>query len=179
MRRKLLIATAAIGGEQLPIEDVALNCYSLILGGDESSRVSAICAIKAFADFPDQWRCVRDGAVTIDTAVEEVLRWATPAMHFARTATADLELGGARIHAGDIVTMWNLSANFDERQFDAPDQFQVRVGQGEIEYGRVIANLERCGYDRALTVDIRDVPDSPFPIDPEVRKLKYLLESLV
>lgn len=131
-----MIATAAIGGEQLPIEDVALNCYSLILGGDESSRVSAICAIKAFADFPDQWRCVRDGAVTIDTAVEEVLRWATPAMHFARTATADLELGGARIHAGDIVTMWNLSANFDERQFDAPDQFQVaRTPNKHVSFG--------------------------------------------
>jgi sugar phosphate isomerase/epimerase len=60
-----------------------------------------------------------------------------------------------------------------------PDQFQVRIGQGDIEYGRVIAQLERCRYDRALTVDVRDIPDSPFPIEPEVRKLKYLLESLV
>ena len=61
----------------------------------------------------------------------------------------------------------------------APDQFQVRVGQGEIEYGRIISQLERCRYDRALTVDIRDIPDGPFPVEPEVRKLKYLLESLV
>jgi sugar phosphate isomerase/epimerase len=60
-----------------------------------------------------------------------------------------------------------------------PDQFQVRVGQGEIEYGRVISLLERCDYERALTVDIRDIADSPFPVEPEVRKLKYLLESLV
>jgi sugar phosphate isomerase/epimerase len=60
-----------------------------------------------------------------------------------------------------------------------PDQFQVRIGQGDIEYGRVITHLERCRYDRALTVDVRDIPDSPFPIEPEVRKLKYLLESLV
>jgi len=62
---------------------------------------------------------------------------------------------------------------------NTPDQFQVRVGQGEIEYGRIIAQLERCRYDRALTVDVRDIPDSPFPVEPEVRKLKYLLESLV
>jgi sugar phosphate isomerase/epimerase len=62
---------------------------------------------------------------------------------------------------------------------NTPEQFQVRVGQGEIEYGRVIAQLERCKYDRALTVDVRDIPDSPFPVEPEVRKLKYLLESLV
>ncbi len=60
-----------------------------------------------------------------------------------------------------------------------PAQFQVRIGQGELEYGKVITQLDRFRYDRALTVDIRDVPDSPFPVEPEVRKLKYLLESLV
>jgi sugar phosphate isomerase/epimerase len=60
-----------------------------------------------------------------------------------------------------------------------PDQFQVRVGQGEIEYGRLVGQLERCHYARALSVDIRDIPDCPFPVEPEVRKLKYLLESLV
>ena len=56
---------------------------------------------------------------------------------------------------------------------------QVRVGQGDIEYGRIITQLARCRYDRALSVDVRDVPNSPFPVGPEVRKLKYLLESLV
>ena len=60
-----------------------------------------------------------------------------------------------------------------------PEHFQVRIGQGEIEYGRIIAQLERCRYDRGLTVDVRDVADNPFPVEPEVRKLKYLLESLV
>jgi sugar phosphate isomerase/epimerase len=59
------------------------------------------------------------------------------------------------------------------------NQFQVRVGQGEVEYGRIIAQLERHDYDRALVVDVRDIPDAPFAMEPEVRKLKYLLESLV
>lgn len=61
----------------------------------------------------------------------------------------------------------------------APDQFQVRIGQGLLEYGRVISMLEKFRYERGLTVDVRDVADCPFPIEPEVRKLKYLLESLV
>lgn len=60
-----------------------------------------------------------------------------------------------------------------------PEDFQTRVGQGDIDYGRIISHLAREGYDRALTVDIRDVPDNPFPVDAESRKLKYLLESLV
>lgn len=60
-----------------------------------------------------------------------------------------------------------------------PNQFQVRVGQGEVEYGRIVSQLARYGYNRALSVDIRDIPDAPFAMEPEVRKLKYLLESLV
>jgi sugar phosphate isomerase/epimerase len=60
-----------------------------------------------------------------------------------------------------------------------PNQFQVQVGQGEVEYGRVIAQLTRFHYDRLLTVDIRDMPTAEAPKEHEVRKLKYLLESLV
>lgn len=60
-----------------------------------------------------------------------------------------------------------------------PNQFQVRVGQGEIEYGRIISQLARFGYDRVLSVDILDAPDLAYAMEPEVRKLKYLLESLV
>ncbi|MFO0966343.1 MAG: sugar phosphate isomerase/epimerase [Gemmataceae bacterium] len=61
----------------------------------------------------------------------------------------------------------------------APGKFQVRIGQGEVEYGRIISLLERHRYDRLLTVAIHDVPDAPFVMESEVRKLKYLLESLV
>jgi sugar phosphate isomerase/epimerase len=60
-----------------------------------------------------------------------------------------------------------------------PNQFQVHIGQGEVEYGRVITQLSRFDYDRLLTVDIRDMVESPYPREQEVRKLKYLLESLV
>lgn len=59
------------------------------------------------------------------------------------------------------------------------EQFQVRIGQGEIEYGKVIGQLDRFRYDRALAVDVRDTINCEFPVEPEVRKLKYLLESLV
>ncbi len=60
-----------------------------------------------------------------------------------------------------------------------PNQLQVHVGQGEVEYGQVINQLARFSYDRLLTVDIRDVPQETVPKEHEVRKLKYLLESLV
>ena len=61
----------------------------------------------------------------------------------------------------------------------APGKFQVRVGQGEIEYGRIISQLQRYRYDRLLTVALHDIAEAPFAMETEVRKLKYLLESLV
>jgi len=59
------------------------------------------------------------------------------------------------------------------------EQFQVRVGQGQLEYGRLVNGLVRHKYNRVLTVDVRDTPTPTFPVEPEVRKLKYLLDSLV
>jgi sugar phosphate isomerase/epimerase len=61
----------------------------------------------------------------------------------------------------------------------AAGQFQVRVGQGEVEYGRIVSHLVRVGFDRLLTVALHDVAEAPFAMESEVRKLKYLLESLI
>ena len=97
----------------------------MILGGDESSRVSAISAVKALAENRGQWQALSSGAVTIESAVEEVLRWATPAMHFARTASRDLVIGDEQVRRGDIVSLWNISANNDEEVFDSPRTFDL------------------------------------------------------
>jgi len=59
------------------------------------------------------------------------------------------------------------------------DRFQVRIGQGQMEYGKIVTLLERENYERALTIDIQDAPEADYPIEPEVRKLKFLLESMV
>lgn len=59
------------------------------------------------------------------------------------------------------------------------NQFQVRIGQGEIEYGRIVNQLARFRYDRLLSVSMNDTPEAPFEMPAEVRKLKYLLESLI
>jgi sugar phosphate isomerase/epimerase len=61
----------------------------------------------------------------------------------------------------------------------APGEFQVRVGQGKIDYARIVNMLQRHGYNRSLTVSIIDRPDNPFDREVEVRKLKLLLETLI
>ncbi|MFI8943140.1 cytochrome P450 [Streptomyces syringium] len=54
-----------------------------------------------------------------------MLRWTTPTLHAGRTAGQDLTLHGHHIRAGDVVTLWNASANRDERAFDEPDAFRL------------------------------------------------------
>lgn len=150
------LTTAEVDGQPLDDRDLALNCYSLILGGDESTRMSACTGMVAFARQPDQWRLLREGA-SVEVAVEEVLRWSTPSMHFARTATADVRIGDRTARAGDIVTLWNTSANFDEAQFPDPRRFDVTrtpnehlaFGQGRhFCLGAMMARLElRCLFE--------------------------------
>jgi cytochrome P450 len=120
-----LMATAEVAGGRLSDEDIVLNCYSLVIGGDETSRLSMIGAVRAFIDHPGQWTALKSGAVPIQGAVEEVLRWTTPTMHFGRTATTDIEIGGRLIRAGDPVTLWGASANRDEEAFPEPDRFDL------------------------------------------------------
>jgi cytochrome P450 len=115
------LATAEIDGAPLTDEEVVLNCYGLILAGDETSRLAMIGSVLSFVRHPDQWRALREGRVELSTAVEELLRWHTPGIHLGRTAATDVVLGGRKIRAGDLVTVWNASANRDEEVFANPD----------------------------------------------------------
>nr|WP_272918040.1 cytochrome P450 [Actinomadura rayongensis] len=133
------MATAELPGGRLSDDDIVLNCYSLIMGGDETSRLAMIGAVHAFMAYPDQWAALRNRAVTVESAGEEVLRWTTPTMHFGRAAVADVELDGRTIAAGDLVTTWLVSGNRDESVFAAPDTFDLARSPNKhlaLGYGR-------------------------------------------
>ncbi|MFJ9887218.1 cytochrome P450 [Streptomyces sp. NPDC091287] len=92
--------------------------------------------MKELIEHPEQWRRLVSGEVSVDSAVEELLRWVTPAMHFGRRALVDVEVGGQRIGAGDVVTLWNSSANYDEEVFDRPDVFDLgRTPNKHVSFG--------------------------------------------
>ncbi|MET8091482.1 cytochrome P450 [Micromonospora sp. NPDC005220] len=131
-----VLATSTIGGKPLTEQEIVFNCYSIIIGGDETSRLSMICAVHELMEYPEQWRRLVAGEVTVESAVEEVLRWVSPAMHFGRRASTDVEIGGRTIRAGDVVTLWNSSANFDETVFDRPEEFDLgRTPNKHVSFG--------------------------------------------
>jgi cytochrome P450 len=106
-------------------QELLYNAYSILLGGDETTRLSMIGTVHALTQWPGEWNRLRAGAVSVESAVEEFLRWTTPTLHAGRVATRDTTLGGRRIARDDIVTVWNSSANFDPRQFDDPSRLQL------------------------------------------------------
>ncbi|WP_196452919.1 cytochrome P450 [Planomonospora sp. ID82291] len=118
-----ILANARVKGRPLGTDEIVFNCYSLILGGDETTRLAMTGAVLALVENPGQWRALRAGGVGLGSAVEEVLRWTTPSRHLGRLAVEPAEIGGGRIEAGDIVTVWLASANFDEREFARSERF--------------------------------------------------------
>lgn len=120
-----LMAAGEVNGRRLDDVDIVLNCYSLIMGGDETGRLAMTGAARELARRPDQWAALSGGAVTAETAAEEVLRWTTPTMHFGRTALTDVELRGRTIAAGDLVTLWLVSADQDESVFPDAGRFDL------------------------------------------------------
>lgn len=116
-----LLVHATIDGE--PLNDQQLHGYlSLLIGaGNETTRNAITGGVQALLEHPDQRdRFAADPDGLVETAVEELLRWTSPVIQFARTATQDFELNGTTIKAGDTVGLWYPSANRDERQFDEP-----------------------------------------------------------
>ncbi|HWV86204.1 MAG TPA: cytochrome P450 [Capillimicrobium sp.] len=133
----------------------------LATAGNETTRHTITHGLLALLEHPDQLETLRADPSLGKTAAEEMLRWATPVHHFRRTATEDVELGGAQIRAGDKVTTWFVSGNRDEEVFPDPDRFDITrhpnkhmaFGPGGIHHclGAHLARMEvRIAFEELL-----------------------------
>lgn len=121
-----VLAGAEIDGVRLTDEDLLNFAFLLLVAGNETTRNLIALGTCALIAHPDQCQLlVRDRSL-IPGAVEEMLRWNSPVVHMARTATADVEIRGQRIAEGDVVVMLYGSANRDEEIF-GPDSEEFRV----------------------------------------------------
>ena len=132
-----VLASAKIDGQ--PLDDQRFHGYIELLvgGGNETTRNTITGGVRALLEHPDQaTRLAADPAGLAATAAEEILRWVSPVIQFARQATVDTELAGQAIAAGDTVVLWYPSANRDERQFVDPYHFDVgRQPNSHVAFG--------------------------------------------
>jgi cytochrome P450 len=120
------LMSAEVDGDQLTPQEFGSFFILLVVAGNETTRNAISQGVKALSDFPEQrQRWFDDFDTHSRTAVEEIVRWATPVIHFRRTVTEDTNLGGQALKAGDKVVLFYESANRDERVFDRPYAFDI------------------------------------------------------
>ncbi len=121
-----LLMNANIEGEELTSSDLASFFILLCVAGNETTRNAIAWGLKYITDNPDQraiWAANFDEVAP--SAVEEIVRLASPVTYMRRTLTRDYELGGKQMFEGDKLCMWYLSANRDEALFEDPYKFDV------------------------------------------------------
>lgn len=125
----------------------------LVAAGNDTTRYSIAASLHALANRPRLLTELRDAGPEVwETAPDELIRWASPTMHFRRTATRDFELHGKQLRAGDKVLLWFISGNRDEAAFANPFEIDLRrtpnrhlaFGQGgpHVCLGMWLARLE-------------------------------------
>ncbi|HLF99791.1 MAG TPA: cytochrome P450 [Acidimicrobiia bacterium] len=147
-----LLVNAEVDGELLSRAELLGFCMSLLVAGNETTRNLIAGGTRILMEHPDQLAVLASDPTAIPRSVEEMLRWVTPVMCFARTATRDVEVGGVGIASGDFVLMLYASANRDEAvfgelaaSFDIARDPNPHVGFGFGEHfclGAALARLE-------------------------------------
>ncbi|MEY5058507.1 MAG: hypothetical protein RJA51_254 [Actinomycetota bacterium] len=121
-----VMMSAEVDGERLTAQEFGSFFILLVVAGNETTRTAIAHGMRELTLHPDQralW--FGDFETHTKTAVEEIVRYATPVIHFRRTATADTEINGQPIKQGEKVVMFYQSGNRDERVFGNPDSFDI------------------------------------------------------
>ncbi|BAV41109.1 cytochrome P450 [Mycobacterium ulcerans] len=120
------LVEAEVDGERLSSSEIAMFFILLVVAGNETTRNAISHGMLALSRYPDErakWWSDFDGLAA--TAVEEIVRWASPVVYMRRTLSQDVDLRGTKMAAGDKVTLWYCSANRDEEKFADPWTFDV------------------------------------------------------
>jgi cholest-4-en-3-one 26-monooxygenase len=125
-------------GERTELGELELDMFFFVLtiAGSETTRNAIAGGLIALIEHPDQLAFLRSQPDAIRQAVEEILRWTSPVVYFARRATRTTEIRGVTINQGDRITLWYPSANRDEDTFPHPHRFDVtRTPNNHIAFG--------------------------------------------
>jgi cytochrome P450 len=120
------LVAAEVDGERLTSAEIASFFILLVVAGNETTRNAISHGMLALTRYPEQRdRWWADFDALAPTAVEEIVRWASPVIYMRRTLTEDCDVSGVRMRAGDKATLWYCSANRDESKFADPWRFDV------------------------------------------------------
>lgn len=119
------LIAAEIDGQPLTPLQLLNYCELLVEAGNETTRNAISGGLLAFAEHPDEWARLQAQPELLPNAVEEILRWVSPIIHFTRQVTQDSVIRGVEIPAGDRVALIFASGNRDDEVFDDPFAFRI------------------------------------------------------
>src|SRR6266481_4250712 len=120
-----IISNAKVNGEPLPALELLSYLLLLVVAGNETTRNATSGGLLAFIENPEQFRRLKSDPTLIKSAVEEIVRWTSPVIQFARTAASDTSVRGQTIRAGESVCLFYPSASRDEDVFAEPFKFDI------------------------------------------------------
>jgi cytochrome P450 len=120
------LTTAQIEGKTLDDDEIVGFASLLLLAGNITTTILIGNAVLCLTDHPEAAAALRADMSLLPSAIEEVLRFRSPFTLTARVTTSDITLHGVTIPARQLVNIWLLSANHDERQFPDPEHFDIR-----------------------------------------------------
>jgi cholest-4-en-3-one 26-monooxygenase len=126
-----VLSEAEVDGERLTQLEIDLFFMLLTVAGNETTRNLISHGMVQLLEHPDQLAKVQADRTLLGGAVDEMLRYASPVMHFRRTATKDVTIRDTKIAEGDKVVIWYISANRDETVFDDPMAFNAERSPNE------------------------------------------------
>jgi len=120
-----VLLNAEVEGERLTDIEFDLFFQLLAVAGNETTRNLISHGMLALLENPDQMARLLADPTLLPSAVDEMLRYASPVMYMRRTARSDTEVRGQTIKAGDKVALWYIAANHDPEVFPDPHRFDV------------------------------------------------------
>lgn len=125
------LLAAEVAGEKLSELEFAMFFMLLINAGGDTTRNLVAAGTLALIEHPAERSRLAANLDLLPSAIEEMLRFVTPVVHFRRTATEDTAIRGRQIRAGDKVVIFYASANRDEAVFANPDRFDITRSPNE------------------------------------------------
>ena len=175
------LINSEIDGDKLSDMEFEFFMLLLTVAGNETTRNTTSWGMHALMQNPDQYKMLVENPELLDSAVEEVLRWASPVYHFRRTATADTVINGQEIAKDDKVVMWYISANRDENLFTDPFTFDITRKEGEhVAFGGggthycLGANLARAELRILFAELIQRIPDMTMTAEPDILRSNFI-----
>jgi cholest-4-en-3-one 26-monooxygenase len=178
------LINAEVDGDRLSEFEFDMFMLLLSVAGNETTRNATAWGMHALMEHPQAYAELRenlDDPTQFNLGIEEILRWASPVLHFRRTATEDTAIHGQPIAKGDKVVMWYVSANRDEEIFSDPFTFDIhRRPNDHITFGGggahfcLGANLARLELRLIFREILERIPDMRPAADPETLRSNFV-----